>query len=571
MNESDKFTSWYDWKDQAKSSGYTITKKDDKIVALNKQGQVVGHWSDVGKFLSGKAPRPNFKRPEEQDMAEGLDPEKKQRLKDLIDQYRDATDPEYMGDDDYEDIIAQIRAEFGDRTADSVEQGPSMHYPRPGHSMVYDPMQYKSSPRITKSGILNKQDVGLMKRDIKQRLKQGVAEGIYDSSKDYGTNEVTIIFDGDIPSKEEIIQYCKKNYGFIPSSIDIDPPNNFRGMINPGTIKVKQGVAEDNLSEHDQQDSYDPRGEGEIHQSYKVDVDPSARSYMIRKLHAAHGWGTAELHLLSNEELVDEFKKLPNTKELFGKLGIKEQGLAEAKADPLGPWIAHKNGTEAKQFKTREGAKKYVASHEGFTINSSERFHDTYRKKKDIAENSIDESEISENDLILKPGISKRLKPGFVSKADNRIDREVEMALVDLKQANKNSKSIYQMLKDVPEEEGIAGWVQEKIIKASDYLKDVKEYLEGPEVSSEGIAGAIAGGVAGVALTKSPSGMMAGISLGDKVQDAFESSSTKRLFTALKSKELNKNFAQVRQDYENRKKEQKQQGGDNANKSITGR
>jgi hypothetical protein len=71
LNESDKFTSWYDWKDQAKSSGYTITKKDDKIVALNKQGQVVGHWSDVGKFLSGKAPRPNFKRPEEQGVAEG--------------------------------------------------------------------------------------------------------------------------------------------------------------------------------------------------------------------------------------------------------------------------------------------------------------------------------------------------------------------------------------------------------------------------------------------------------------------------------------------------------------------
>ena len=118
----------------------------------------------------------------EQDMAEGLDPEKKQRLKDLIDQYRDATDPEaYYGlNDEYpdaEEVIAQIRQEFGDRTADSVEQGPSMHYPRPGHSMGHDPMQYKSSPRITKSGVLNKQDVGSMKHDIKQRLKQGMAEG----------------------------------------------------------------------------------------------------------------------------------------------------------------------------------------------------------------------------------------------------------------------------------------------------------------------------------------------------------------------------------------------------------
>jgi hypothetical protein len=113
----------------------------------------------------------------EQDMTEGLDPEKKQRLKDLIDQYRDATDPEASYELDAEEVIAQIRQEFGDRTADSVEQGPSMHYPRPGHSMGYDPMQYKSSPRITKSGVLNKQDVGSMKRDIKQRFKQDMAEG----------------------------------------------------------------------------------------------------------------------------------------------------------------------------------------------------------------------------------------------------------------------------------------------------------------------------------------------------------------------------------------------------------
>lgn len=59
-----------------------------------------------------------------------------------------------------------------------------------------------------------------------------------------------------------------------------------------------------------------------------------------------------------------------------------EQGVAETKADPLGAWIAHKNGTEARKFKTREGAKKYVASHAGFTVSSSEAFHDTYRKKK---------------------------------------------------------------------------------------------------------------------------------------------------------------------------------------------
>jgi hypothetical protein len=75
-----------------------------------------------------------------------------------------------------------------------------------------------------------------------EREEQGVAEGFSDSSKDYGTDEVTITFDGDIPSKEEIIQYCKKNYGFIPSSIDIEPPSNYKGLENPGIIRVKQGV-----------------------------------------------------------------------------------------------------------------------------------------------------------------------------------------------------------------------------------------------------------------------------------------------------------------------------------------
>ena len=87
----------------------------------------------------------------------------------------------------------------------------------------------------------------MMKR--KTQKPQGVAEGFNDSSKDYGTDEVTITFDGDIPSKEEIIQYCKKNYGFVPSSIDIEPPSDFRGMSNPGIIRVKQGVAEEQLEE----------------------------------------------------------------------------------------------------------------------------------------------------------------------------------------------------------------------------------------------------------------------------------------------------------------------------------
>ena len=112
----------------------------------------------------------------EEGVAEGLDPEKKARLNDLIDAYSDATDPEYMGDDDQEDIIAQVRAEFGDRTADSIVNGPSMHFPRPGHSMGHDDLEFRqmrknmSPNRITKLGKLHKQDSDAMKRDIKSKL-----------------------------------------------------------------------------------------------------------------------------------------------------------------------------------------------------------------------------------------------------------------------------------------------------------------------------------------------------------------------------------------------------------------
>ena len=70
LSEADRFTSYYDWKEQAKASGYKIVRdENDKIVALNDKGQVVGHWSDVGKFISGHAPRPNFKKSVSENMS----------------------------------------------------------------------------------------------------------------------------------------------------------------------------------------------------------------------------------------------------------------------------------------------------------------------------------------------------------------------------------------------------------------------------------------------------------------------------------------------------------------------
>ena len=120
-------------------------------------------------------------RIQEQGVAEGLDSDKRSRLDDLIDQYRSATDPEayYDLDGEYGDldlIIAQIKQEFGDNVANKIEAGANkMHFGRQHHSIGNDPYDWKKSPRVTRSGKINKQDSDTMKRGIKSKL--GVAEG----------------------------------------------------------------------------------------------------------------------------------------------------------------------------------------------------------------------------------------------------------------------------------------------------------------------------------------------------------------------------------------------------------
>ena len=154
------------------------------------------------------------------------------------------------------------------------------------------------------------------------------------------------------------------------------------------------------------------------------------------------------------------------------------------------------------------------------------------------------EAEISEQDLILVPGQGRRMKPGFISKAADRTDREVEMALGDLFQAAKNAKMTYDMLKDISEDEGIEGWVQEKIIKASDYLNTIREYLENKRLQHEGTLGAVAGGVAGAYLGKSPSAAMTGANIGSALQDTFAIEGKEELNTKLK--EINHKLKMMR-------------------------
>jgi len=108
---------------------------------------------------------------------------------------------------------------------------------------------------------------------------------------------------------------------------------------------------------------------------------------------------------------------------------------------------------------------------------------------------AVNEAELSEDDVIVVPGHGRKFKTGFVPRGQSRVDHEVEMARSDVLATMKNAKAIYHLLKQKNEEDGIEGWVQEKLIKANDYLNAVKEYYD-EKMMQEMTGGVIAGGIA---------------------------------------------------------------------------
>lgn len=101
------------------------------------------------------------------------------------------------------------------------------------------------------------------------------------------------------------------------------------------------------------------------------------------------------------------------------------------------------------------------------------------------ANTPITEGEISEEELIIMPNVNRKHKSGFIPREQDRTDHEVEMAVSDLIALVKNTKTVFNCIKDVPEEQGIEGWVQEKIIKSSDYMNTLAEYLEGKQYTDQ--------------------------------------------------------------------------------------
>jgi len=130
-----------------------------------------------------------------------------------------------------------------------------------------------------------------------------------------------------------------------------------------------------------------------------------------------------------------------------------------------------------------------------------EEFKKKYKKTKQEARAAlkakpepVNEADLQEDDIILVPGRGTKRKTGFVPRGQSRVDHEVEMARSDVLATIKNAKALYALLKNRSEEEGLEGWVQEKLIKANDYLNAVKEYYDEKMVDEMSGAGVIAGG-----------------------------------------------------------------------------
>jgi hypothetical protein len=189
-----------------------------------------------------------------------------------------------------------------------------------------------------------------------------------------------------------------------------------------------------------------------------------------------------ELALAANRAGDDEKCKLYQKKiqALKQKMSKKiEEGSDELKVGIEAYGVRGVNSKKWKKtFKSQEAFEKWLDQNKRDVEVSGTREVNL----NDMFKESMKEAKLDEEDIIIVPGQGKKYKQGLITKDKDRTDHEVEMALSDLFQSAKNAKQVYEMLKTVPETVGIEGWVQEKIIKASDYLNTVREYLEHKQV-----------------------------------------------------------------------------------------
>jgi hypothetical protein len=173
----------------------------------------------------------------------------------------------------------------------------------------------------------------------------------------------------------------------------------------------------------------------------------------------------------------------------LGEVQTRTQVAGLQPAEKIMKGSAKKKGPYANSL--TEGAMKQLSM--DLKELKDEEFKKKYKMTKQEARKNlsakpepVQEARLEEEDIVLVPGQGRKMKTGFVPHGKSRVDHEVEMARSDLFSASQNAEKIHAMIKHVSEDEGLEGWVQEKIIKANDYLNTVREYLEGKQV--QGVA-----------------------------------------------------------------------------------
>lgn len=111
---------------------------------------------------------------------------------------------------------------------------------------------------------------------------------------------------------------------------------------------------------------------------------------------------------------------------------------------------------------------------------------------KKLGKPPVSEAELSEQDLIVVPGMRKSKDSSFIPHEKDRRDHEVEMARSEVYAAAKDAMRIFKLLKDRTEDEGLMGWQQSYITLASDYLNSVADSMEYQGIKGEGV---LAGGM----------------------------------------------------------------------------
>jgi hypothetical protein len=151
------------------------------------------------------------------------------------------------------------------------------------------------------------------------------------------------------------------------------------------------------------------------------------------------------------------------------KKGPYANSLSEGKVKQLAMDLkGGKDGLSDEEFKKKYGKTKAEVRKE-------------MQNKPQKAE-PVQEAKLEEEDIIVVPGQGRKTKSGFIPHGKSRVDHEVEMAKSDLLQLLKNTETVMMCIKDRTEDEGLEGWVQEKIIKAADYMNTLAEYLEGKKM-----------------------------------------------------------------------------------------